>query len=345
MAPDLAWSSGHGQGDSVKLRQVLINLLGNAVKFTETGQVSLSVEAAGPERGRFTVSDTGPGIPPEKLDAVFEPFRQEEEDIRHGGTGLGLAITKAYVELMGGVLAVSSVVGEGSTFFFELELPHGTEEDAPDEAAALSRVRRLTPGTTVCALVVDDATNREILSSMLNSIGVETSQAESGQQALGMIVDRTPDIVLTDIRMPDMDGQQLMERLHQSYDSMKIVAVTASVFDRDRQTYLDAGFDDFLDKPVRTELLYACLARQLRVEYDLVEPGESDGDAWRTAPLTSELLSAFDEALRQRSATMLHAAFKQTSAQSPALADHLEPMLRLYDMDGIRDALAQIEKT
>lgn len=329
----------------MKLRQVLINLLGNAVKFTETGQVSLSVEAAGPERVRFTVSDTGPGIPPEKLDAVFEPFRQEEEGIRHGGTGLGLAITKAYVELMGGVLAVSSVVGEGSTFFFDLELPHGTEEDAPDEAAALSRVRRLTPGTTVCALVVDDATNREILSSMLNSIGVETSQAESGQQALGMIVDRTPDIVLTDIRMPDMDGQQLMERLHQSYDSMKIVAVTASVFDRDRQTYLDAGFDDFLDKPVRTELLYACLARQLRVEYDLVEPGESDGDAWRTAPLTSELLSAFDEALRQRSATMLHAAFKQTSAQSPALADHLEPMLRLYDMDGIRDALAQIEKT
>ncbi len=135
---------------------------------------------------------------------------------------------------------------------------------------------------------------------MLNSIGVETSQAESGQQALGMIVDRTPDIVLTDIRIPDMDGQQLMERLHQSYDSMKIVAVTASVFDRDRQTYLDAGFDDFLDKPVRTELLYACLARQLRVEYDLVEPGESDGDAWRTAPLTSELLSAFDEVLRQR---------------------------------------------
>lgn len=98
---------------------------------------------------------------------------------------------------------------------------------------------------------------------------------------------------------------------------------------------------EFLDKPVRTELLYACLARQLRVEYDLVEPGELDGDAWRTAPLTSELLSAFDEALRQRSATMLHAAFKQTSA----LADHLEPMLRLYDKDGIRDALAQIEKT
>ena len=129
---------------------MLINLLGNAVKFTETGQVSLSVEAAGPERVRFTVSDTGPGIPPEKLVAVFEPFRQEEEGIRHGGTGLGLAITKAYVELMGGVLAVSSVVGEGSTFFFELELPHGTEEDTPDDAAALSSVRRLTPGQ-LCA--------------------------------------------------------------------------------------------------------------------------------------------------------------------------------------------------
>ncbi len=171
-------------GDEGKLRQVLINLLGNAVKFTESGEVTLRVsrEAMSPQRATlrslssifcFEVIDTGVGIPPEAQMKIFEPFQQSEEGAKKGGTGLGLTISKRHIELMGGELSLESEVGVGSNFFFTLPLPPA-ESDVLDQASQYIGVRHLAEGYHVKALIADDTkVNRDVLSRILSDIGVE----------------------------------------------------------------------------------------------------------------------------------------------------------------------------
>ena len=336
------------RGDAVKLRQVLINLLGNAVKFTPAGQVALDVEPTAEDGYCFTITDTGPGIPAAKQASVFEAFQQEDEGLRQGGTGLGLAITRAYVELMGGELTLRSEPREGAQFSFALALPPGEKSGAAadDEYAHVSR---LVEGTSVYALVVDDvAANREILMTMLQTVGVETAEAEGGARALEMMRQRMPDILLVDIRMPQMGGQETMERLRAEHgvDAPKVVAVTASVLAHERQHYLELGFDAFLDKPLRTSVLYACLAQQLGVEFVVEKTSvdqQQEANDWRAATLPPELRVELADALDQRSVTRLRTAFEQLRSEAPDLADHLEPLLRRYDMDGMKAALEQFE--
>jgi signal transduction histidine kinase len=237
---DLGWKltvdlpARHVHGDEGKVRQVLINLLGNAVKFTEAGEVELDVAALGEDRYSFAVSDTGAGIPEEKQTSIFEPFQQEEEGMRQGATGLGLAISLRHVQMMGGEIELDSTPGEGARFAFALTLPPGQQSAAKQDATDWSRVRHLADGHSVRALVVDDVeTNRDVLSQMLTPIGVEVETAANGAEALELVSDRMPDIVLLDIRMPVMDGPQMLERLFAEYgrDATVVVAVTASVFD------------------------------------------------------------------------------------------------------------------
>ena len=282
-------------GDEGKLRQVLINLLGNAVKFTLEGTVMLRVKSGKNERYEFEVSDTGPGIPEEKQAAVFEPFKQEDESIRQGGTGLGLAISSRHVELMGGKIELTSTPGEGSLFTFTLPLPSGQE---PEEEATTdwSRVVRLTEGCSVRALVVDDiAANRDVLSQMLTTIGVVVETAEDGQQALDLMRQQMPNILFIDIRMPVMDGPETLKRLFDEYgrDATVVVAVTASVFDHERQQYLSLGFSEFIDKPLLVEQVYACLSKHLGVDFvykDSVQPA-STGSQPASREMLTEALS------------------------------------------------------
>ena len=270
-------------GDEAKLSQVLMNLLSNAVKFTLQGEVVLNVTAQAEDRYCFEVMDTGMGIAPAEIQTLFQPFQQGQAGVQRGGTGLGLAIARRQVELLGGQLAVQSKLGEGSRFFFTVPLPSAQVILRDEATESFDRVQRLAAGFQVRALVADDvAENRDILSRMLEDIGVQVEVAEDGRQALERLAVHLPAIAFLDIRMPGMDGVEVMRRIWEEWgrEEMKVVAVSASALDHERQHYLEAGFDDFLDKPVRLEQLYACLARLLKVEYEYAEPAREG-----TAPL------------------------------------------------------------
>ncbi|OGG46244.1 MAG: hypothetical protein A3F84_23740 [Candidatus Handelsmanbacteria bacterium RIFCSPLOWO2_12_FULL_64_10] len=296
-------------GDEAKLSQVLINLLGNAVKFTDEGGVTLRVtalpedmggtgrrpvlgpvrpgEPPGPPESRaespslpehlyhFEVLDTGPGISPEAQSAIFEPFTQAEAGIRKGGTGLGLAISRRVLELMGGHLALESTPGQGSRFFFTIPLPPAATDVAAVSAERWARVKSLKEGLRVSALVADDIVeNREVLSRMLADIGVEVSLAENGREAVDRVLADALDIVFLDIRMPEMGGLEAARRIwqEQGEKAPRLVAISASALDHERRQYIEAGFDGFIPKPFRAEQVYACLAELLGVEYEYGEP-------------------------------------------------------------------------
>jgi|GEM_PF-1352387 len=258
------------QGDEGKLRQVLINLLGNAVKFTEHGQVSLRVEIASddPETYCFSVCDTGPGIALQALEKIFEPFQQGSSGLHKGGTGLGLAITRKQLELMKVPLTVQSRLGLGSEFSFKLRLPTAHTVISKDER--YTRVQRLSPNQTVRAFVVDDiALNRELLGSILRDIGVTVQEVSSGEQALQLMQEERPDIVFMDYRMPGLNGVETTQRIrNEQGKAPKIVMCSASAFIHQRQAYLDAGCDASVSKPFRAEEVFAQLAELLGISFD-----------------------------------------------------------------------------
>ena len=270
------------RGDEGKLRQVLINLLGNAVKFTDHGDVVLRVSRIGVAlnpagsvihagRYRFEVMDTGPGISAEAQKALFQAFQQAGEGARKGGTGLGLVISKRQVELMGGELKVESEVGKGSTFYFELDLPAaegGVVRAASHEVLASAR---LAPGQTARILVVDDVPeNRDVLRQILESMGCEVALAASGPEALAHLEKATPQLVFMDIRMPGMDGRETAQLIWQRFGRQcaKLVALSASVFAHERREYLAMGFDGFIGKPFRVGEIAVCLQTFLGVEFE-----------------------------------------------------------------------------
>ena len=327
-------------GDANKLRQVLINLLGNALKFTDEGEVGLVVRAQAEARYYFAVYDTGPGIPLERQGEIFEPFEQGEEGREKGGTGLGLAIARRHVELMGGTLELDSAPGQGARFFFMVPLSPALP---PDHPAGAGRVLHLKAGFAVEALIVDDvAQNRAVLSQLLAAIGVEVRQAASGAEALEMARQQLPDLVLSDVRMPVMDGMELMRRLWAEHGrgKLRIAAISASVLAHQRREYLEAGFEAFLDKPFRKEALYDCLRQLLGVEYEYTAaaPAAPAPSSWQEAQVPKELLARLRAAAQIYSVTELELGLDEVEQLGPAggqLAEHLRNLSRQYDMNAI----------
>ena len=256
--------------DEGKLRQVLMNLLGNAVKFTDEGGVVLRV-ARGIDKQHLIieVEDTGPGIAPEELEAVFEPFVQSASGQRSlEGTGLGLSISRQFVRLMGGDIAVSSVLGQGSVF--RLEAPIGLEDMAKVKVARSSRrVLGLEPGqATYRLLIVDDRkSTRQLLVKLLEPVGFEVREAVNGQEAVEWWELWEPHLIWMDMRMPVMDGYEATRQIKATAKGQKtvIVALTASAFEEDRETILSAGCDDIVRKPFRKEEIFDKLTEHLGV--------------------------------------------------------------------------------
>ncbi|HEX8403332.1 MAG TPA: ATP-binding protein, partial [Duganella sp.] len=255
------------RGDPTRLRQILLNLLGNAIKFTDRGEVRLEVSSRPTENGRasvsFNVTDTGPGIPADTLPRLFQKFEQADHSTtrRYGGTGLGLAICKELVELMGGSISADSRVGAGSTFSVTLPLAPG-EEPAADPFKQPARDHHAYRLRVLCA--EDVRTNQIIVSTLLENMGHEIRIVENGLQALHALSTGAYDLVLMDGRMPMMDGEQAT-RLIRSGGSedyrvldpgIPIIALTANASDHDRARYLAVGMDGFLSKPVDERLLY-----------------------------------------------------------------------------------------
>jgi CheY-like chemotaxis protein len=333
------------RADDRKLRQILINLLGNAVKFTDQGLVSLKVEQTG-QRYTFSVEDTGPGITEEAQKRIFEPFQQAEEGEVKGGTGLGLAITRRHIELMGGSLSLESNPGEGSCFRFELELPPA-EGELMLKSEQKGRFCRLAKPCRVRALVVDDVEdNREVLSGLLERAGIEVAMASSGAEALQLIAQQKPDIIFMDVRMPVMDGLTAVRQLRERWPAEGIVcvAITASGLLRQRSFYRDAGFDDFIGKPFLFEKVCDCMVRHLHVEF-VHEPdagvpararpcaGEPD-----TIQLPGSMRERLLAAARINALTEIETLIAELKGLGPdeqCLAEELESLLLRYDMDGI----------
>ncbi len=341
-------------GDGGKLRQVLINLLSNAVKFTREGEVLLRVKVRPDDDSHtFEVVDTGAGIATEQQATIFDAFRQEGEGLRQGGTGLGLTISRRFVEMMGGNIELESRPGEGAGFSFTLPLPAaaGHVAGARETRMDWSKVRHLAAGTSVRALVVDDvATNRDVLALFLRKIGVDVVEAEDGQEALERVREGMPDIILLDIRMPVLDGPATLERLIAEYgaSTAKVVAVTASVFDHQRKRFLELGFARLIEKPIRAEAVYQCLAEEIGVEYEYTtepEVVESVVVDWHEVELPGALRDDLLAAVQGQSVTDLRrhlTRVEDLGEEGQSLASHLRELAQRYDMDAIRETLEQL---
>ncbi len=245
--------------DKAKLLQIMINLIGNSVKFTQRGQVALQV---GMKNNVLCikVSDTGPGISQEQQKKLFEPFFQGEAGNRQGGTGLGLAIVNKLIDLMNGRLEIQSVLGEGTVFALEIPLMEFNQASAAPvktsfEVEDFSRLQ-------LKALVIDDVKiNCDILVKTLQKLGVSSKQAENGLEALGVLTDFLPDIIFVDIQMPIMDGYEFMEKINEHYPHLveKCVAISANVYEQDRNE-LQSRFAHYVSKPFKLSEVSAVIS-------------------------------------------------------------------------------------
>ena len=275
------------QVDEKRLRQVLLNLLGNAVKFTDHGKVVLDVHGAPINnifaRLVFEVRDTGIGMDPDQLEKIFQPFEQVG-DVRHryGGTGLGLSVSRQLVHLMGSDIHVTSAPGQGSVFRFELVVPLAT-----GEILQKTNPERITGyiGAPKSVLIVDDVVaNRAMLSDLLGGLGFVVSEATDGLEAVSQVQLSAPDIVLMDIRMPVMDGLEATCRIraNDKLRQMPIIAISASASGEDERDALDAGVNAFMTKPIDEAELLGHFRRILGLTWQIEQPHVSN-DQSRTA--------------------------------------------------------------
>lgn len=343
------------RGDEGKLRQVLINLLANAVKFTERGSVTLRVLKQEGELWKFEVEDTGIGIPESICEVIFEPFHQGHRINDHGGTGLGLTIARRQMEIMGGDIKVRSTPGKGSCFSITLDLV-GVSLSHESIKPAWREVTTLAAGNHVRALVVDDILeNRDVLATMLTRVGCEVVLAENGRQSLEVARVSRPQIVFMDVRMPEMNGIDAVHRMVEDMGlaDLKIVVTSASVLTHERELCLKAGCDDFVAKPFRAERIYDCLQHLLGVNFEYKVKGntpatEEETFDLRQISLPEELASRLTVAAELHSATVLKGCLAELEKMGPAgdrLARHLRGFLASYDMKTIQRIVAQIPVT
>ncbi len=334
-------------GDAGRLRQVLLNLVGNAVKFTDTGEISLRVTVADrPPDGstvlHFCVADTGIGIPSEKQQKIFRAFEQEDTSTtrKYGGTGLGLTIAARLVELMGGAISVTSAPGKGSTFAFTARFqiqPEGAPRPThvlPDVDSLASEVVT-APARPLRVLVAEDNDfNAQLIEQLLVRRGHHVSLAQNGREALAMLRDSTFDLLLLDIHMPELDGfevtQEIRRRERESLGHLPIVALTARSRSEDRDRCLAAGMDEFLTKPFRADDLWAVIDR---LQHSHSPAAEHDEQTPAVALDATTILAACggDESLLQK---MCHSF----QSRLPEHVATLERALEQQDATRLRDA-------
>jgi signal transduction histidine kinase len=266
-------------GDESKLRQVLLNLLGNALKFTQQGNIILRVKLAEKEESKiqnhvsllFEVEDTGPGINSEEMELLFQAFMQTKNSHKsQGGAGLGLAISQKFVNLMGGDITVESLVDKGTIFRFNIQVGLAEASDLPEQSSRW-RVIGLAPNQPVYRVLIveDNWENSLLLVKLLSSLGFELKEAKNGLEAIALWETWNPDLILMDMRMPVMNGYEATRRIKATPKGQAtvIIAVTSSAFEEDRSEILSIGCDDFVRKPFQEEIIFAKLAEHLGVRY------------------------------------------------------------------------------
>lgn len=258
-------------GDPIRLNQILVNLLGNALKFTDNGKVSLDIRLLEQKENvcklRIRVTDSGIGIPDDKLQTIFESFEQVGSNKRrYEGTGLGLTIVKQLVELQGGSIAVKSKVNQGSEFTIEMSFRLGKNEVAPESSAVLEEIQPGDYSHVRVLIVEDNKVNQLLIKNMLKKFGFEElDTAMNGRTALEKLKENTYDVVLMDIQMPEMDGYEITKeirlRLKKEMRSVPVIAITADASDKERAKAKDVGMDDYVIKPYTPEELFSVLLK------------------------------------------------------------------------------------
>ena len=339
--------------DEGKLRQILINLLGNAVKFTQVGGVTLRVwlEGRGGEQGGeqlwFEVRDTGPGIDPEEVESLFEPFVQSRNPtVNQEGTGLGLPISRQFVRLLGGEMSVRSALGEGASFRFGIPVVR-VEGREIGKRGEKRRVVAIAPGQGEYRILVveDNWASRQLLVDLLEPLGFGVRTAGNGEEGIGVWREWEPDLVWMDMRMPVVEGSEATWRIREMEGELgrrrtTIIALTAGVFEVDRDRVLAAGCDDFVAKPLEEGAILGKLREHLGVEfvYEGVEGFESEGVREEVGVeglegLPGEWLEAFYQAVTRLNPKAMLQLVEQLSGEHGGIAAGLREKINNFDFE------------
>ena len=351
--------------DKNKLRQILLNILGNAVKFTTKGQVTLKIKQKNPllipDSGSkskvtlcFDVEDTGIGVRPENLEKIFDPFVQTEDGrTKDGGAGLGLAICRSFVKLMNGSISVKSQIGKGSTFSFSIETD--LADSNKTEFYQPPQVIGLVEGQPQYRILVveDDSFNRLGLSALLESVGFEVETAENGKIAIDLFEEWHPDFIWMDIRMPVMNGLEATQKIRESNSPRRdipIVGLSASAFKENRVEMLAVGCNDFQKKPFRFEEIFALLKKHLGVEYiysqddqksEFSSSGPGAIDQAALLKLPTEKLQNLKQALINLNPQIISEAIEQIRTDNSGLADSLAALADEFLYNDLLNILAE----
>lgn len=328
-------------GDEGKLRQILINIIGNAVKFTDQGFVQLSAYEQSESVFYFEVSDSGLGISKEDQAKLFTPFSQGYAGIKKGGTGLGLTISKKYLELMGTTLELESEERAGTTFCFELQLQYDTSHT--QKAAISHSYKCLANHQPVRVLVVDDIQiNRDILTRILEDARFTVTQAIDGYAALDLMEQAPFDLVLTDIVMPKMDGVKLLSlaKNTEANRSTKMIAITACSLGQDRSHYISLGFANYISKPFLIDDLFACIEQTIKVEFEYrdidAQAAHSANSISLTRPKDKALLDKLIKAAELYRVSDIESLLSTLESKSGKYSEFITAIrvfLAQYDMD------------
>ena len=338
--------------DEVKLRQILINLINNALKFTQEGGVSVRVAGGDRENKNrtlvFEIEDTGAGIAAEELDTLFEAFTQTETGKQaQEGTGLGLPISRKFVQLMGGEMKVSSQVGVGTTFKFEIQV---IEVDASEITTSQPKqpVIALEPNQPPYRiLIVDDKPlNRQLLIKLLNPLGFELQSAKNGQEAVEIWSEWEPHLIWMDMRMPVMDGYTATQKIKGTTKGQAtvILALTASVLEEERAVVLSAGCDDFLRKPFREAEIFDAMHKHLGVRYvyENLKPTKTEGvnsgdvlTAKIIEALPTDLITQLEEAIVTSNLDLIDAVTEKIRQENPPLAEAIKNCLHNFEYEKV----------
>ena len=343
--------------DEIRLRQVLINLINNAIKFTEEGGVALrvrsreTIESEPDVELEFEVSDTGAGIAKEELDKLFQPFVQTSTGLQvQEGTGLGLPISRKFVQLMGGDIAVTSEVGRGTTFKFNIKATLSDSPDLENQKPIRRAIALALNQPRYRLLVVDDkSANRQLLKQWLLPFGFEIEEATNGREAVEMYRKWHPDLIFMDIRMPVMDGYAATKTIKSASEDKKcvVVAVTASVFEEEKAAVFEAGCDDFIRKPFKDGQILDAIERHLGVEFIYEETTTSvDSEEEILTPediatLPPELLTAMKKALLTLDLEKIDNAVKSIADLDPLIGKQMAKLVNNFSYETILNLIEQ----
>ncbi len=343
-------------GDPTRLTQALLNYVGNAVKFTDKGQVTVATyrikEQADAVFVRFEVHDTGVGIAPEALVRLFQAFEQADSSTtrQFGGTGLGLTITRRLAELMGGEVGVESQPGQGSLFWFSAWLkkaPAEAQESLRNPLVTQAPEQYLTQHHRGARILLceDHPVNQEVAMELLGDVGLSVCLAENGQQALELAQTERFDLVLMDMQMPIMDGLQATREIRRlpQYQDVPILAMTANAFGEDRRRCLDAGMNDHVSKPVDPEALFTALMTWLPKPQSAMLPSEKTATSTAVAP--SHVQATLEQRLYSIPGLDVEAGLRMVRGQAEKYCAYLHMFMARHkaDADNIRFYLADLK--